>query len=66
MVLLVTAFITTRSSSRLWVCLTLIIVGVNFYLLISELKRYHAREALMQKMSQFEEADTDVEPGYLL
>ena len=67
-VLLVATFITTQSGSQLWVCLTLIIVvvGVNFYLLISELKRYHAREALMQKMSQFEEADTDVEPGYLV
>lgn len=66
-VLLAATFITTQSGSQLWVSLTLIIVvvGVNFYLLFSELKRYHARKAFMHKMSQFEETDTDVEPGNL-
>ncbi|MCT8337251.1 hypothetical protein FKB36_07020 [Methanoculleus sp. Afa-1] len=66
-VLLAATFITTQSGSQLWISLMLIIivVGVNFYLLFSELKRYQARRAFMHRMSQFEEDETDVESGYL-
>lgn len=63
-VLLVAIFITTQSTGQLWVSLMLIIVvvGVNFYLLFSELKRYQARKALMRRMSQISEAATDDDP----
>ena len=66
-VLLVAIFITTQNDSQLWISLMLIIivVGVNFYLLFSELKRYQARKAFMHRMSQFDETATEKEPpGY--
>ncbi|MDD2473545.1 MULTISPECIES: hypothetical protein [unclassified Methanoculleus] len=61
-VLLVAVFI-TQSDSQLWVSLMLIIVvvGVNFYLLFSELRRYQARKAFMHRMSQFDETETDTD-----
>lgn len=61
-VLLVAIFITTQNDSQLWVSLMLIIivVGVNFFMIFSELKRYQARKAFMHRMSKFDtEADTD-------
>lgn len=62
-VLLVAIFITTQNDSRLWISLMLVIVvvGINFYMLFSELKRYQVRKAFMHRMSKFDdtEADTD-------
>ncbi len=60
-VLLVAIFITTQNDSQLWVSLMLIIivVGVNFFLLFSELKRYQARKAFMHRMSKFDETATE-------
>lgn len=62
-VLLFALFITTRNDSRLWISLMLVIVvvGVNFFLLFSELKRYQARKAFMHRMSQFDETGTGTE-----
>lgn len=56
-VLLVAIFITTQNDSRLWISLMLIIivVGINFYMLFSELKRYQARKAFMHRMSKFDD-----------
>ncbi|HOI58021.1 MULTISPECIES: hypothetical protein [unclassified Methanoculleus] len=60
-VLLVALFITTQNDSRLWISLMLVIVivGVNFFLLFAELKRYRARKAFMHRMSQFDETVTE-------
>ncbi len=60
-VLLVAIFITTQNDSQLWSSLMLIIivVGVNFFLLFSELKRYQARKAFMHRMSKFDETGTE-------
>ncbi len=60
-VLLVATFITTQNDGQLWISLMLIIivVGVNFFLLFSELKRYQARKAFMHRMSKFD--DTEME-----
>ncbi len=66
-VLLVAIFITTQNDSQLWISLMLIIivVGVNFYLLFSELKRYQARKAFMRRMSKFDDTETDTDSsGY--
>jgi len=59
-VLLVAVFITTRNDGQRWISLMLIIivVGVNLFLLLSELKRYQARKAFMQRMSKFDETRT--------
>jgi len=59
-VLLVATFITTQGGGQLWISLMLIIVvvGVNFYLLFSELKRYRDRKAFMHRMSKFDETET--------
>lgn len=66
-VLLAATFITTQGGGQLWISLMLIIivVGINFYLIFSELKRYQARKAFLHQMSQFEEAESDVESGNL-
>lgn len=60
-VLLVATFITTQNDGRLWISLMLIIivVGVNFFLLFSELKRYQARKAFMHRMSKFDESGAE-------
>jgi ABC-type nickel/cobalt efflux system permease component RcnA len=60
-VLLAATFITTQSGSQLWISLMLIIivVGVNFFLLFSELKRYQARKAFMHRMSKFDDTETE-------
>jgi len=52
-VLLVATFITSRGS-QLWISLMLIIivVGVNLFLLASELKRYQARRAFLERISK--------------
>ncbi|MCM2466034.1 hypothetical protein DIC75_06840 [Methanoculleus sp. CWC-02] len=62
-VLLVAIFITTQNDSQLWISLMLIIVvvGVNFFMLFSELKRYQARKAFMHRMSKFDDAGTDTD-----
>ena len=62
-VLLVATFITTQNDGQLWISLMLIIivVGVNFFLLFSELKRYQARKAFMHRMSKFEEPGTETD-----
>ncbi|MCE5337717.1 MULTISPECIES: hypothetical protein [unclassified Methanoculleus] len=56
-VLLVATFITTQNDGQRWISLMLIIivVGVNLFLLLSELKRYQARKAFMRRMSKFDE-----------
>lgn len=61
-VLLVAIFITTQDDGQRWISLMLVIVvvGVNLFLLLSELKRYQNRKAFMHRMSQFDETrDTD-------
>ncbi len=52
-VLLVALFLTTQESGQLWISLTLIIivVGINFTMLFSELKRQKERRELMKKLS---------------
>jgi ABC-type nickel/cobalt efflux system permease component RcnA len=62
-VLLVAIFITTRNDSRLWISLMLVIivVGINFYMLFSELKRYQARKAFMHRMSKFDDTGADAD-----
>jgi len=52
-VLLVATFITSRGN-QLWISLMLIIivVGVNLFLLASELKRYQARRAFLERISK--------------
>ncbi|MCK8519773.1 hypothetical protein [Methanoculleus sp. 7T] len=64
-VLLVAIFITTQDDGQRWVSLMLVIVvvGVNFFLLLSELKRYQNRKAFMHRMSQFDETDKDTDPS---
>ena len=59
-VLLVATFITTQNDGQRWISLMLIIivVGVNLFLLLSELKRYQARKAFMRRMSKFDETRT--------
>jgi len=60
-VLLVAVFITTRNDGQRWISLMLIIivVGVNLFLLLSELKRYQARKAFMHRMSKFDDTETE-------
>jgi hypothetical protein len=60
-VLLVAVFITSRDDEQLWISLMLIIVvvGVNFSLLFSELKRYRERRAFIKRMSQFGKSGTE-------
>ncbi|MDV2482557.1 hypothetical protein F8E02_11205 [Methanoculleus sp. Wushi-C6] len=62
-VLLVATFITTQNDGQLWISLMLIIivVGVNFFLLFSELKRYQARKAFMHRMSKFDETEAETD-----
>ncbi|MDN7024444.1 hypothetical protein FGU65_06000 [Methanoculleus sp. FWC-SCC1] len=52
-VLLVALFLTTQESGQLWISLMLIIVvvGINFTTLFSELKREKEKRELMRKMS---------------
>jgi cell division protein FtsW (lipid II flippase) len=52
-VLLVAIFITAQNDGQRWISLFLIIlvVGVNFFQLFSELKRYRERKAFMKRMS---------------
>jgi len=62
-VLLVATFITSRGS-QLWISLMLIIivVGVNLFLLASELKRYQARRAFLERISKMVR-DSETEDG---
>ncbi len=62
-VLLVATFITSRGS-QLWISLMLIIivVGVNLFLLASELKRYQARRAFLERISKMVR-DSETEEG---
>jgi len=62
-VLLVATFITSRGS-QLWISLMLIIivVGVNLFLLASELKRYQARRAFLERISKMVR-DSETEGG---
>ncbi|RXE56175.1 hypothetical protein ABH15_08430 [Methanoculleus taiwanensis] len=52
-VLLVALFLTTRESGQLWISLMLIIVvvGVNFTMLFSELKQQKEKRELSKKLS---------------
>jgi len=62
-VLLVATFITS-GGSQLWISLMLIIivVGVNLFLLASELKRYQARRAFLERISKMVR-DSETEDG---
>jgi Flp pilus assembly protein TadB len=64
-VLLVATFITSRGS-QLWISLMLIIivVGVNLFLLASELKRYQARRAFLERISKMvRDSESETEDG---
>jgi Flp pilus assembly protein TadB len=60
-VLLVAIFITTQNDGQRWVSLMLVIVvvGVNSFLLASELKRHQRKKAFMRRMSKFDETEGD-------
>ena len=60
-VLLVATFITTQNDGQLWISfmLIIIVVGVNFFLLFSELKRCQSRKAFMHRMSKFDETGAE-------
>ena len=62
-VLLVAICITTQDDGRRWISLmlTLIVVGVNLFLLLSELKRHQARKAFMRRMSKPGETRTETD-----
>ncbi len=65
-VLLVAIFITTREDDgRRWISLmlTLIVVGVNLYLLILELKRHQDRKAFIRQMSKPAETGKEKDPS---
>ena len=53
-VVLLVATLITSQGSQLWISLMLIIivVGVNFFLLVTELKRYQAKEAFLERISK--------------
>jgi Flp pilus assembly protein TadB len=53
-VVLLVATLITSQGSQLWISLMLIIivVGVNFFLLVTELKRYQAKEAFLKRISK--------------
>jgi cytochrome c biogenesis protein CcdA len=52
-VLLVSLFLTTQESGQLWISLMLIIVvvGINFATLFSELKKQKEKKQLMKRLS---------------
>ena len=60
-VLLVAIFITTRNDGQRWISLMLVIVvvGVNSFLLISELRRHQSKKALMRMMSDLDGTVSD-------
>ena len=60
-VLLLAIFITTQNDGQRWISLMLIIVvvGVNSYLLISEMRRHQSKKALMRWMSELDETVGD-------
>lgn len=62
-VLLVAIFITTQNDSQRWISLMLVIivVGVNLYLLLSELKRHQTQKAFMFQMSHLDETETEID-----
>ncbi|MGB4196928.1 MAG: hypothetical protein WBJ51_06490 [Methanoculleus sp.] len=53
-VVLLVATLITSQGSQLWISLMLIIivVGVNFSMLVTELKRYQAKEAFLKRISK--------------
>lgn len=66
-VLLEAIFITTQDAGQRWVSLMLVIVvvGVNLYLLFSELRRHQSRKDFMHQMSEAAKAEDSPEPsGY--
>lgn len=62
-VLLVAIFITTQNDSQRWISLMLVIivVGVNLFLLLSELKRHQSRKAFMLQVSNLDETETELD-----
>jgi CDP-diglyceride synthetase len=66
-VLLVAICITTQDDGRRWISLmlTLIVVGVNLFLLLSELKRHQARKALIRQISKHGGIRKDLDPSRL-
>jgi len=62
-VLLVALSITSHDEGQLWIGFTLIIVvvGVNFALLFSDLKRNKERQDFMRKVSKIGSDDTEVD-----
>jgi Flp pilus assembly protein TadB len=53
-VVLLVATLITSQGSQLWISLMLIIivVGVNFSMLVTELKRYQAKKAFLERISK--------------
>jgi len=53
-VVLLVATVITSQGSQLWISLMLIIivVGVNFSMLVTELKRYQAKKAFLERISK--------------
>ena len=53
-VVLLVATLITSQGSQLWISLMLIIivVGVNFSILVTELKRYQAKKAFLERISK--------------
>jgi len=64
-VLLVAICITTQDDGRRWIrsLREAIVVGVNLFLLLSELKRHQARKTLMHEISKFGETRTEADPS---
>lgn len=53
-VVLLVATLITSQGSQLWISLMLIIIviGVNFTMLVTELKRYQAKKAFLERISK--------------
>jgi len=53
-VVLLVATVITSQGSQLWISLMLIIIviGVNFSMLVTELKRYQAKKAFLERISK--------------
>ncbi|WOX57231.1 hypothetical protein [Methanoculleus receptaculi] len=53
-VVLLVATLITSQGSQLWISLMLIIIviGVNFSMLVTELKRYQAKKAFLERISK--------------
>lgn len=61
--LLVAVFITTQNDSQRWISLTLVIVvvGVNLYLLLTEIKRHQDKKTFVLEISRLSENEPELE-----